>query len=264
VTHEIATEHPLAFPGSSDPDRMRELREEFTSFMLAYKFGIDEVMTKINILKEEFSHRHDYSPIEHVSSRLKSPESLIAKVQRKGCPPSLEAIRENIHDIAGVRVTCSFIADTYKIFDMIASQRDVTVIEVRDYIKNPKPNGYKSLHAIIEVPVFLSDHAQQVKVEVQIRTIAMDFWASLEHKIYYKYNRIVPATLVEELREAADAANKLDLKMEHLHNWVVALNGERGADDGVIAPAEATRLELPDSLLERMVPGVTTRAQGRD
>jgi putative GTP pyrophosphokinase len=166
--------------------------------MLSYKFGIDEVMTKINILKEEFSHRHDYSPIEHVSSRLKSSESLITKVKRKGFTPSLDAIRENIHDIAGLRVTCSFIADTYKVFDMIASQQDVTVVQVRDYNKEPKPNGYKSLHAIIEVPIFMSDRVQSVKVELQIRTIAMDFWASLEHKIYYKYNRVVPAILLQD------------------------------------------------------------------
>ncbi|GAB3615779.1 hypothetical protein GCM10027416_03360 [Okibacterium endophyticum] len=238
---------------STRVDDIRQLRDDFTSFMLSYKFGIDEVMTKINILKEEFSHRHAYSPIEHVSSRLKSPESLIAKVQRKGCEPTIEAVRENIHDIAGVRVTCSFIEDTYKIFDMIAGQQDVTVVQVRDYIKNPKPNGYKSLHAIIEVPVFMSDHAQQVKIELQIRTIAMDFWASLEHKIYYKYNRVVPATLLDELREAADAANKLDLKMEHLHNWVTALNGDSGTDDGTISTGEASHVDLPDALLQRMV-----------
>jgi putative GTP pyrophosphokinase len=202
-------------------------REDFASFMMPYKFGIDELMTKINILKEEFSYRHDYSPIEHVSSRLKSPDSLIAKVQRKGFTPSLEAIRENVYDVAGVRVTCSFIADSYKIFDLITSQQDVTVIRVRDYIKGPKPNGYKSQHAILEVPVFMSDEMRPVKVELQVRTIAMDFWASLEHKIYYKYDRRVPATLLEELRDAAETANRLDLKMEHLHDWVLALDSER-------------------------------------
>jgi putative GTP pyrophosphokinase len=219
-----APEAPLTISQLTD---LWQVRDEFTSFMLSYKFGIDELMTKINILKEEFSFRHDYSPIEHVSSRLKSPESLIAKAQRKGLTPSFDAIRENVHDIAGVRVTCSFIADAYKIFDMIANQQDVTVIQVRDYIKEPKPNGYKSLHAIIEVPVFMSDHVRPVKVELQIRTIAMDFWASLEHKIYYKYNRQVPDKLLQELRDAADTANKLDLKMEHLHDWVVALDGDR-------------------------------------
>ena len=206
-----------------DLNDLRALTEEFTRFMLSYKFGIDEVMTKINILKEEFSHRHDYSPIEHVSSRLKSPESILSKASRKGYDLTLDGIRAELHDIAGVRVTCSFISDTYKIFDMIAAQRDVTVLQVRDYIAEPKANGYKSLHMIIEVPVFMSDHVEQVKVEVQIRTIAMDFWASLEHKIFYKYDRDVPAQLLDELKEAAGIAADLDERMQRLHREVTAL-----------------------------------------
>ena len=241
-----------------DLNELRALTDEFTRFMLSYKFGIDEVMTKINILKEEFSHRHDYSPIEHVSSRLKSPESILEKANRKGCDLTLDGIRAELHDIAGVRVTCSFISDTYKIFDMISAQRDVTVLQVRDYIAEPKANGYKSLHMIIEVPVFMSDHVEQVKVEVQIRTIAMDFWASLEHKIYYKFDRDVPEALLGELREAALAANALDVKMERLHDEVAALGGVAGADDGVIDAQDIGRSELPDALL-RMIGTVRSR-----
>ncbi|MET1020388.1 MAG: GTP pyrophosphokinase family protein [Microterricola sp.] len=245
---------------STELNDFRALTDEFTRFMLSYKFGIDEVMTKINILKEEFAHRHDYSPIEHVSSRLKSPESILKKAVRKGCDLTLDGIRAEVHDIAGIRVTCSFISDTYKIFDMIAAQRDVTVLQVRDYITAPKPNGYKSLHLIIEVPVFMSDHVEQVKVEVQIRTIAMDFWASLEHKIYYKFNRDVPERLLEELRSAALAANGLDMKMERLHDEVVALSHVAGADDGVIDAQDIGRMELPDALL-RMLGAARLREQ---
>jgi putative GTP pyrophosphokinase len=237
---------------ASDLTGLRTLTDEFTRFMLSYKFGIDEMMTKINILKEEFNHRHDYSPIEHVSSRLKSPESILAKADRKGSELSLEGIRSTLHDIAGIRVTCSFISDTYKIFEMIAAQQDVTVLQVRDYIREPKENGYKSLHMIVEVPVFMSDHVEQVKVEIQIRTIAMDFWASLEHKIYYKYNRDVPERLLEELRDAALTANRLDVKMERLHDEVVALSDIAGEDDGVIDARDIGRTGVPEALLRML------------
>lgn len=231
---------------------LRKLTDEFTRFMLSYKFGIDEVMTKLNILKEEFHHRHDYSPIEHISSRLKSPESIVEKANRKGCELTLDGIRSELHDIAGIRVTCSFVSDTYKVSEMIAAQQDVTVLEVRDYIRKPKSNGYQSLHLIIEVPVFMSDHVERVKVEVQIRTIAMDFWASLEHKIYYKYHRAVPETLLDELRQAAEAASRLDVKMERLHDEVVALSDVDGADEGVIDASDIGRSELPDALIRML------------
>ncbi|CAN5390691.1 hypothetical protein BH09ACT10_BH09ACT10_05880 [soil metagenome] len=207
-----------------DIAELKHLREEFTRFMMQYKFGIDELITKITILREEFTHMHDYNPIEHVSSRLKTPESIIDKVQRKGCDPSFDAIRDSVTDIAGVRVTCSFIADTYRVFEMLTGQSDVRVIEIKDYIENPKPNGYKSLHALVEIPVFLSDGAVPVTVELQIRTVAMDFWASLEHKIYYKYQSQVPQDLLDDLKVAADTANRLDANMERLHAEVQNLH----------------------------------------
>ncbi|MFC9894985.1 GTP pyrophosphokinase family protein [Nocardia sp. NPDC127579] len=195
-------------------------QSEFTRFMMSYRFVTSELMTKINILADEFTYIHNYSPIEHVGSRLKSPESILRKLERKNIPATLPDIRKSIVDIAGVRITCSFIQDTYRIADMLTSQSDVTVNEVRDYIANPKPNGYKSLHLLLELPVFMSDRVEHVPVELQIRTIAMDFWASLEHKIYYRYGGDIPSELLAELTDAADAANRLDMRMEHLHERV--------------------------------------------
>ncbi len=195
--------------------------------MLEHRFGMDEVTTKLNILRDEFTHLHDYNPIESVSSRLKSPESLVEKIQRKGLvlddQPSFDQIRVLVTDIAGVRVVCSFESDVYRVFELLVAQGDISVVEVRDYIKSPKPNGYRSLHALVEVPVFLSGGPVPVLVEVQFRTIAMDFWASLEHKIYYKYRRDVPGELLEGLRSAAETAYTLDATMERLHEEVRGL-----------------------------------------
>lgn len=202
---------------------IKNFRNELTAFMLNYQFGIDEILTKINILKTEFNQLHEYAPIEHVSSRLKTPESIVKKVLRKGDQLSLASIKNTVFDIAGIRIVCSFIKDAYAIADMLTNQKDVTVIAVKDYIANPKPNGYKSLHLILQIPVFLSDSVEKVNVEVQIRTIAMDFWASLEHKIYYKFEQEVPQSILDELSEAAEIANALDIKMERIHGEVQAL-----------------------------------------
>ncbi|MEO6826408.1 MAG: GTP pyrophosphokinase family protein [Microbacteriaceae bacterium] len=207
---------------------VRQLRNDFTGFLLPYKFGIDEIMTKINILKEEFEYDHDYSPIEYVKSRLKSPESIVEKAQRISCPLSFTDICANIRDIAGIRITCSFISDAYWIKDMLTSQGDMTVLQVKDYIARPKPNGYKSLHLIVEVPIFMSEKVQRVCAEIQIRTVAMDFWASLEHKIYYKYHGEVPVDLLDELTGAAEVASRLDVKMERLRDEVKALSASAG------------------------------------
>ncbi|AVP69990.1 GTP pyrophosphokinase family protein [Rhodococcus hoagii] len=226
-----------------DPE---QLRTDFSRFMMTYRFGITQLLTKVNILKDEFTHINLYSPIEHVTSRLKTPESIIRKANRIGCPLTLDDVREQILDIAGVRITCSFIADTYRIADMITSQPDIEVREVEDYIAKPKPNGYKSLHLIVEVPVYLSDRVQQVPIELQIRTIAMDFWASLEHKIYYKFNREVPPELLAELTEAAETAHRLDMKMERLNEEFAKLKAQEGVAD------EAPALELPPQLLDAL------------
>ncbi|MCD1269834.1 GTP pyrophosphokinase family protein [Microbacterium sp. MEC084] len=207
-------------------EHVRGLRDEMTRFLAEYRFGMREIETKMSILREDFEHAHAYNPVENVSCRLKSPDSIAEKVARKGIEPDLESIRAQITDIAGVRVTCSFVRDVYRLFELLVSQDDVTVREVKDYIANPKPNGYKSLHAIVEVPVFLSTGTVHVPVEVQFRTIAMDFWASLEHKIYYKYDKQVPTRLTDSLREAAITAAELDARMESLHREI---HGEHAA-----------------------------------
>ncbi|WP_099364628.1 GTP pyrophosphokinase [Fredinandcohnia onubensis] len=197
-------------------NQFKDMKVELIRFMMSYKFALEEMMTKINILKQEFKYIHDYNPIEHVSSRLKSPESILNKIQRKGYDYSFESITENIRDIAGIRITCAYISDIYKISEMLQKQKDVTLIECKDYIKNPKPNGYQSLHLIVQIPIFMSDREEHINVEIQIRTIAMDFWASLEHKIYYKYNKEIPQHMKDELKEAAVTAAQLDKKMEKL------------------------------------------------
>ncbi len=196
---------------------------------MIYRFAIYEVVTKIKILREEFGLVHDYNPIERVDSRLKSADRIMAKARQIGCPLTVEDVRAQVRDIAGVRVTCSFKSDVYSIFRMFCDQADITVVEVEDYIATPKPNGYQSLHAIVRVPVFLSQGAEQVDVEMQFRTLAMDFWASLEHKIYYKYDRHVPASLLAELKDAADVAARLDDQMERLHREVTAPDAPDGA-----------------------------------
>jgi putative GTP pyrophosphokinase len=198
----------------------REIRDDLARFLSEYRFGMREIETKMLILRDDFEHTHAYNPIENVSSRLKTPDSILAKVMRKGIEPDFDTIREQVTDIAGVRVTCSFVSDAYRLFELLAGQDDVTLREVKDYIAHPKPNGYKSLHAIVEVPVFLSTGTVHVPVEVQFRTIAMDFWASLEHKIYYKYERQVPVRLTDSLRDAALTAAELDERMERIHREI--------------------------------------------
>ncbi|TKH46754.1 GTP pyrophosphokinase [Paenibacillus terrae] len=217
-----------------DPmDKIKKLKHDITRFMLIYKFALDEMETKIEILKQEFQALHDYSPIEHTKSRLKSPESIMNKMFRKNSELSLTAVKDHIKDIAGLRITCSFISDIYDVSDMLQRQSDLKVLEVKDYIKNPKPNGYQSLHLLIQVPVFMSDCQELVCVEVQIRTIAMDFWASLEHKIFYKYNQSVPESLTRELKNAADSANALDLQMERLHREIKEIKDAQGEEDSI-------------------------------
>jgi putative GTP pyrophosphokinase len=221
--------------------------------MMMYKFALDSLETKLDILKEEFQFLHDYNPIEHTKSRLKSPESILNKMYRKQCDFSYDSIKSNIKDIAGLRITCSFVSDIYRISDMLRSQSDLTIVDMKDYIKEPKPNGYQSLHLIVEVPVYMSDRQENVSVEIQIRTIAMDFWASLEHKIFYKYNEAVPERLLNELKQAADSAAALDKQMERLHKEIEEIkeNKEGNAGDElkriIIRNQE---FQIPAALLE--------------
>jgi putative GTP pyrophosphokinase len=234
-------------------EQFKRFKDEITRFMMMYKFALDSLETKMEILKEEFQFLHDYNPIEHTKSRLKSPESILSKINRKGCDISFPSIKSHIKDIAGLRITCSFVTDIYRISEMLRSQSDLTIVETKDYIKKPKPNGYQSLHMIVEVPVYMSDRHENVCVEVQIRTIAMDFWASLEHKIYDKYTEGVPPRLLQELKEAADSAAALDKQMERLHNEISEIkeNKDNAAEAGtkriIIRDQE---FQIPAALLE--------------
>jgi putative GTP pyrophosphokinase len=241
-------------------EALHAARDDVARFLLSYKFAIDTVMAKVNILNEEFRYTHDHNPIEHVSSRLKTPASIMEKARRRGVPFDLDEIRGAILDIAGIRVTCSFVSDTYTIRDMLTGHEDIKVVEERDYVRSPKPNGYRSLHLLVETPVRMSDRTVHVPVEIQIRTIAMDFWASLEHKIYYKYAKSVPQELLDEIREAAEAANRLDVTMERLYDEV------REQGDRVRAPLpgpeELRKLPLGDELLRALADRVNSERSG--
>jgi putative GTP pyrophosphokinase len=205
---------------------LRERSREIAEFLMVYKFALDELETKVDILREETTFRTGSSPIEHVGSRLKSFDSILSKAQRRGIALTPPSLRANLFDIAGVRLVCSFVSDCYDVTRMLTDQPDITVLEVKDYIENPKPNGYRSLHVIVEVPVFLSTGVRPTPVEIQVRTVAMDFWASLEHKIYYKYDHDVPTHLSEELKAAALSARDLDETMQRLHTEVRAGRGQ--------------------------------------
>lgn len=212
-------------------EQFKHFKQEITRFLMMYKFALNELETKVDILQEEFQLLHDYNPIEHLKTRLKSPESILKKLYRKGGGMTLGSIREHVKDIAGMRITCSFLSDIYTVRDMLCSRSDLNIIEMKDYIREPKPNGYQSLHLLAEIPVYMSDREERVLAEIQIRTIAMDFWASLEHKIFYKYNQSVPPRLLQELKEAADAASSLDLQMERLHHEISAIKEEKTQEE---------------------------------
>ena len=195
--------------------------------MFLYSSALKEINVKIEILNNEFVHIYNYTPIEHVKSRLKTAESIVRKMKRHKYEVTVSNMTEKLSDIAGIRIICSFTSDIYQIADMISRQRDVTVLYVKDYIKNPKPNGYKSYHMVITIPVYLSDGPVETKVEVQIRTVAMDFWASLEHKIYYKFEGEGPAYLQQELKACADMVDMLDAKMHSLNQDILEWNSQR-------------------------------------
>lgn len=197
--------------------RMMEFMFQFMELEHLYESAIREVKTKLEILDSEFRTKYAYNPIHHINDRLKSPQSMLEKLQRKGLPVSIQSVRENLHDIAGVRVICNYIDDIYTVADLLTKQDDVKLLTKKDYIKNPKPNGYRSLHLVIETPVFLSDRKELVQVEVQIRTIAMDFWASLEHELKYKTDTEVSSDLAEQLRDCAETIAATDIRMQQIY-----------------------------------------------
>lgn len=194
------------------------------NFLLPYKFALDELRTKVNIMVEETKYMEEESLIEHVKTRLKSPKSMIDKLERKGLAPTVANAKTNLFDVAGMRIVTPFKSDVYQIYNLMMNRTDLKIIEVKDYIRFPKANGYQSMHLIVQVPVTLSKGVEHVFVEVQIRTLAMDFWASLEHKIYYKYKSDIPKYLEQGLKEAADTVKEMDEKMKVIHDAVEGLD----------------------------------------
>lgn len=204
------------------PDEMVKTIRSFLTMQNIYLSAIREVSTKLENLNDEFKYTKDRNPIHQIKTRVKTPKSIMEKLIRKGYPLSKESASENLNDIAGVRVICSYIDDIYLIADLLLSQDDIKLIHITDYIKNPKPNGYRSLHLIVTVPVFLSKQKEHVKVEIQIRTIAMDFWASLEHELAYKLTDKKTDHIVKELKDCADVIADTDMRMQNLYNIVVS------------------------------------------
>ena len=205
--------------------------DQWNSVMFLYESALKAINTKIEILNEEFIHMYGHTPIEHIKSRVKTPDSIVKKMKRNGYEVTIENMVEKLSDIAGIRIICSFNQDIYQIADMIARQKDVTVLYVKDYIRKPKPNGYKSYHMVVTIPIYLTEGPVETKVEIQIRSVAMDFWASLEHKIAYKFEGNAPEGLLRELKECADVVDMLDKKMFSLNEAITAYAKEHPETD---------------------------------
>lgn len=206
----------LRIERDSDVDSWEEV-------ILLYNSALKQIETKLEILNNEFQHVHRYNPIEHIKSRIKTSESIVKKLKRHGYESTIQNMVQYVNDIAGIRVICSFTSDIYRIAEMISHQSDIRVIAVKDYIVNPKPSGYKSYHMLVTVPVYLSDRIVDTKVEIQIRTVAMDFWASLEHKIHYKFEGNAPDYIKSELIECAKIVSELDARMLYLNEEVISI-----------------------------------------
>ena len=194
--------------------------DNWDTVIFLYTSALKQINTKIEILNDEFQKRHKYNPIEHVKSRIKTPESIVKKLKRHGYESSVENMVRYVNDIAGIRITCSFTSDIYLIADMLSKQSDLTILALKDYMKNPKKSGYRSYHMLVTVPVYLSDSVVDTKVEIQIRTVAQDFWATLEHKMHYKFEGDGPDYITRELRECAKYVAELDERMQELNNEI--------------------------------------------
>ena len=203
------------------PEMWVDQARQFQQAMMRYTCAIREVKTKLEVLNDELSVKNQRNPIEMIKSRVKKPKSIVEKLQRRGFEISLESMEKNLDDVAGIRIICSFLDDIYEVADMLIRQDDVKVIAVKDYIQNPKPNGYKSYHMVVTVPVYLTDGPVETKVEIQIRSVAMDFWASLEHKIAYKFEGNAPEYISRDLRECAGIVGQLDAKMLSLNEAIL-------------------------------------------
>ena len=201
--------------------------DSWKTLMFIYSSALKEVNTKLEILNDEFRHVHQYNPIEYIKSRVKSPESIVKKLKRHGYESTISNMMEHINDIAGIRIVCSFTSDIYRMAEMIGKQNDLTIVSVKDYIKHPKKSGYKSYHMLVTIPIFMSDRVVDTKVEIQIRTMAMDFWASLEHKIYYKFEGNAPGYISRDLRECSGIVSMLDAKMLSLNEAILKAKKEQ-------------------------------------
>lgn len=201
-------------------DQLRKL-EEWKKLPTLYQLALDELKNKIKLIQTEWKIHNGYSPIEHIKTRIKEPKSILDKLERKGLDMTVDNMVNKIHDIAGMRIVFSFVKDIYKLLDHLRHREDITIIEIKDYIAEPKPNGYQSLHVIVAVPLTLFEGQRWMKVEIQMRTLAMDFWASMEHILFYKYDKQVPPHVVRELTEAAKAADALDKKMHGLRKEIM-------------------------------------------
>lgn len=197
--------------------------DSWKEVMLDYTSALKQVETKLEILNDEFQHVHRYNPIEHIKARIKTPESIVKKLKRYGIESTIDNMVEYVNDIAGVRIICSFTSDIFRLADMISQQKDIKIVSVKDYITNPKPSGYRSYHLIAAVPVYFSDCIKHVKVEIQIRTVAMDFWASLEHKIHYKFEGNAPEHIRTELVECSKMVASLDDRMLALNEEILEI-----------------------------------------
>lgn len=200
--------------------------ESWKEVILIYNSALKQISTKLEILNDEFQHVHRYNPIEHIKSRIKTSESIVKKLRRHGYESTIQNMVQYVNDIAGIRVICSFTSDIYRIANMISNQSDIKVIAVKDYIVKPKASGYKSYHMLVSVPVYLSDRIVDTKVEIQIRTVAMDFWASLEHKMNYKFEGNAPEHIRRELVECSEMVSELDAKMLSLNEEILSLTEE--------------------------------------
>ena len=216
----IETQTSIPFPVTDIKDSIRSFTMRYKELMAYYRCAMMEVETKFRVLSENFSLEDDRNPIEAIKTRMKSPESISNKLQSRSLPLTIESIEENLNDVAGVRVICGFPGDIYRLAEAFLSQDDVTLIEKKDYIDNPKRNGYRSLHLIVSVPIYLHDEKRHMRVEVQFRTIAMDWWASLEHQIRYKKDVSVTNEHAKELRDCAEQAALLDYRIEQLYNTI--------------------------------------------
>lgn len=199
---------------------LREKTKDFGKLMTYYRCAMMEIETKFNVLNEEFSLEHDRNPISSIKTRLKSLPSIMEKLERQKVSPSLTAVEQNLNDIAGVRVVCSFVDDVYVLAEALLKQDDIKLLAKKDYIANPKPNGYRSLHIIVAIPIYLKHEKRIMKVEIQLRTIAMDFWASLEHQLRYKKDIAFTDAMAKDLQECADLSAVLDSRMDNLRKNV--------------------------------------------